>query len=229
MSRATAVARVHTIDVQQIVWPWAILATSFVVNLVLWVALSEVDGFDKATGGLVSLYVTAVFVAAISITRQLPFMLGLGVTRREFMGGSLLYATGASVLAGVVLTLLNRLEEATGGFGQGGRFFRVTWLTDVATYQLFAVYAVPMLFALALGAFGSALFLRFGVTGLLVTSLVAVVLGSVGVLLPTATGGWAAVGGWFSDLTPLSLTGWVLVGALAMLAGSYLVLRRASV
>ena len=137
-----AVARVHSLDVQQTIWPWAILATSFVVNVVLWVALRGLEGFEKTTGGLASLYVTALFVASVAVARQLPFTLGLGVTRRAFMGGSLLYATASSALAGVVLTLLNRVEEVTDGFGQGGRFFRVPWLTDVPTYQLFAVYAV---------------------------------------------------------------------------------------
>ena len=171
MSRAVAVARVHAVDVSQAVWPWAILATSFLVNITLWVALRDVEGFQKTTGGLASLYVTAVFVAAIAVSRQLPFMLGLGVTRVAFMGGSLLYATACAAVTGVVLTLLNLLEGATGGFGQDGKFFRVPWLTDVPTYQLFAVYAVPMLLAIALGVFLSGLYARFGTTGMLVSSL----------------------------------------------------------
>ncbi|HYH71974.1 MAG TPA: hypothetical protein VD764_02075 [Nocardioides sp.] len=229
MSRAVAVARVHTLDVQQTIWPWAILATSFVVNVVLWVALSGVDGFEKTTGGLTSLYATALFVACVSVARQLPFTLGLGVTRRAFMGGSLLYATASSALVGVVLTLLNRVEEVTDGFGQGGRFFRVPWLTDVPTYQLFAVYAVPMLFALALGAFLSGLYARFGQTGVLVSSLVGVVVATAAVLLVTAADGWAALGQWFTELTPMSLTGWLSLLAGASLAATYAVLRRASV
>ena len=120
MSRAVAVARVHTLDVQQTIWPWAILATSFVVNVVLWVALRGLDGFEKTTGGLASLYATALFVASVAVARQLPFTLGLGVTRRSFMGGSLLYATASSALAGVVLTLLNRVEEVTDDIEPGG-------------------------------------------------------------------------------------------------------------
>jgi hypothetical protein len=229
MSRAVAVARVHTLDVQQAIWPWAVLATSFLVNVALWVVLRDVDGFQKTTGGLVSLYITAVFVAAIAVSRQLPFMLGLGVTRAAFMGGSLLYAAACAAVTGVVLTLLNLLESATDGFGQGGKFFRVPWLTDVPTYQLLAVYAVPMLLAIAGGAFLSALYSRFGSTGMLVSSLVAMVVGTAGVLLVTAAQAWEAIGRWVVALTPMSLTGWLLVLAVAALAATYAVLRRVSV
>jgi len=229
MSRAVAVARVHALDVQQIIWPWAILATSFVVNLILWVALTDLDGFEKTTGGLLSLYATALFVAAVAVSRQLPFALGLGVTRRAFMGGSLLYAVGTAVGTGLALTLLNRLEQVTDGFGQGGRFFRVPWLTDVPTYQLLAVYAVPMLLVLALGALMSSLYARFGQTGVLVTTLVGVVVVTAAALLLTAADAWAAIGRWITGLTPQTLTGWLLMGTVAALAGTYAMLRRVSV
>ena len=229
MSRAVAVARVHAVDVSQAVWPWAILAASFVVNVTLWVALRNVDGFQKTTGGLAALYITAVFVAAVAVSRQLPFMLGLGATRAAFMGGSLLYAAACAAVTGVVLTLLNLLESATGGFGQGGKFFRVPWLTDVPTYQLLAVYAVPMLLAIAGGAFLSGVYSRFGSTGMLVSSLVAMVVVTAGVLLVTAAQAWEAIGRWVVALTPMSLTGWLLVLAVAALGATYAVLRRVSV
>ena len=54
-------------------------------------------------------------------------------------------------------TLPNRLGQVTGGFGQGGRYFRVPWLTDGPTYQLIAVHVVPMLLVVALGALMSSL------------------------------------------------------------------------
>lgn len=227
MSRAVAVARVHTLDVQQVIWPWAILATSFAVNLVLWVTLGDLDSFEKTTGGLLSLYATALFIAAVAVSRQLPFTLGLGVTRRAFMGGSLLYAIGSAVGTGVALTLLNRLEQVTDGFGQGGRFFRVPWLTDVPTYQLLAVYAVPMLLVLALGALMSSLYARFGQTGVLIASLVGVVVVTAAALLLTAADAWAAIGRWITGLTPQTLTGWLLAVTVATLAATYTLLRRA--
>ena len=229
MSRAVAVARVYALDVPQAVWPWAIMAVSFLINVALWVSLSNVDGFQKTTGGLLSLYVTAAFVAAIAISRQFPFTLGLGVTRSAFLGGSLLYAAVCAAVTGVVLTLLNLLETATGGFGQGGKFFRVPWLTDVPTYQLLAVYGVPMLLAIALGAFPSGLYSRFGSTGMLVSALVAMVVTTAGVLLVTAAQAWGAVGDWVVSLTPLTLTAWLFVATAGLLGATYLVLRRAPV
>ena len=229
MSRTVAVARVHTLDVQQAIWPWAIMTISFIVNLALWVALGHVDGFQKTTGGLLSLYITALFVAAIALSRQLPFMLGLGVTRAAFLSGGLLFSVGCAGVTGVALTLLNLVEGATGGFGQGGSFFRVPWLTDVPTYQLFAVYAVPMLLVIAVGAFVSGLYARLGMTGVLLAFVAAMVVGAVGVVLVTLADDWQAVGRWILALTPMSLTGWLLVVAGAALLGTYAVLRRAPV
>ncbi|HYN67158.1 MAG TPA: hypothetical protein VES93_09735 [Ornithinibacter sp.] len=229
MSRALAVARVHAVDVSHAMWPWAILAISFVVNVSLWVALRNVDGFQKTTGGLLSLYVTAVFVAAVSVSRQLPFMLGLGVTRAAFMGGSLLYAGASAAVTGVALTLLNVVESATDGFGQGGKFFRVPWLTDVPTYQLLAVYAVPMLLALALGAFSAGLYARFGSTGMLVSSAVGMAAVTAAVAFVTASQAWGSVGAWVASLTPFTLTAWLFVVSAGTLGATHLVLRRVAV
>jgi hypothetical protein len=120
MNRAVAVARVHSLDHQILIWPWAIMASSFAVNVVLWIALRNVDGFEPTTGGLAALYVTAGAMAVAVVVRQLPFTLGLGVTRRAFMGGTLGYAAGLAVLTALVLLVLNRVEQVSDGFGQGG-------------------------------------------------------------------------------------------------------------
>lgn len=229
MSRAVAVARVHAVDVSQAVWPWAILASSFVVNIALWVALRNVEGFQKTTGGLLSLYITAVFVAAIAVSRQLPFMLGLGITRAAFLSGSLLYAAMCAAVTGVALTVLNLVERATDGFGLDGKFFRVPWLTDVPTYQLLAVYAVPMLLCIAVGAFLSGLHARFGSTGMLVSSLVAMVVVTAASLVVTAARAWGGIGTWIVELTPMTLTGWLFVATVVTLGATYLVARRVAV
>ena len=229
MSRAVAVARVHAVDISHALWPWTILAISFVVNVTLWVALRNVDGFEKTTGGLLSLYVTAAFVAAIAVSRQLPFMLGLGATRSAFLAGSLIYACSSAAVTGVVLTLLNLLETATGGFGQGGRFFRVPWLTDVPTYQLLPVYAVPMLLALVLGAFSAGLYARFGGGGTLVWAAVGMGVVTAASALLTAADAWGAVGEWVVALTPLTLTAWLFAATAVMAGATYLVLRRVAV
>lgn len=229
MTRTVAVARVHAVDVSQALWPWAIMSISFVVNAVLWVALRDVDGFQKTTGGLLSLYATAVFVTATAVSRQLPFMLGLGVTRTAFLGGSLLYASGCTAVTGVVLTLLNVAERATGGFGQDGRFFRVPWLTEVPTYQLLVVYAVPMLLVLALGAFTAGLHARFGTTGMFVASAAGMVALTAAAAFITAAAAWGSVGAWVGSLTPLTLTAWLFVASAGTLSATYLVLRRVAV
>ena len=63
MNRTLAVLRVQALDHAQVYWPWAIMASSFVINVMLWIGLSNVQGYDKTTGGLSALYVTAGIVA----------------------------------------------------------------------------------------------------------------------------------------------------------------------
>ena len=86
-----------------------------------------------------------------------------------------------------------------------------------------------MLLVLALGALMSSLYARFGQTGVLVTTLVGVVVVTAAALLLTAADAWAAIGRWITGLTPQTLTGWLLMGTVAALAGTYAMLRRVSV
>jgi hypothetical protein len=105
----------------------------------------------------------------------------------------------------------------------------VPWLTDVPVWQLPVVYGIPMICALALGGAAAAVYVRFGQTGLWLGSLAAVIVTTVAALLVTAFHGWLAIGRWFAALTPMTLSGWLVVVTLVGLATTYAVLRRVSV
>ncbi len=76
----------------------------------------------------VDLHRGAVFFLQL-FTQSLPFLLGPGVTRKRFFTSVALAAVLQALTYGVVLTALERLESATGGWGLDLRFFGVPFLT----------------------------------------------------------------------------------------------------
>jgi hypothetical protein len=229
MNRTLAVLRVQALDHAQVYWPWAVMASSFVINVMLWIGLTNVPGYDKTTGGLSALYITAGVVAATGMYQKLPFFLGLGAARRTVLLGTLAYGVVFSAVTGVVLLLLNRLEAATGGYGVGGSFFRIAWWTEVPTFQLIPVYAAPMLLVLAVGVLLGGVSLRFGRGGLFAFLIAASLLATILALVLTWVHAWGAIGSRLAGLTPITLTAWLVLGTVAAAAVSWLALRRTPV
>jgi len=228
MNRTLAVARIHLMDrANAVIVPWIVLAASFTVNVILWMLIPEAG--PSGSGGIVSLYALGVVMIVVLVGRGLPFQLGLGVTRREFLSGTVLLAAAFSVGCAIALTGLNLLERATDGFGLQGHFFRAPWLTAVPDGELVVIYALPMVFFLGAGMLYAALWSRYKLIGsvTLTVALAFVVVGVVAVI--TWRDGWPGVGDWFRALTPLPVVGILgAVGAVSF-AGAWLTLRRAPV
>jgi len=228
MNRTLAVARIHLMDrANALIVPWIVLAASFTVNVILWMLIPEAG--PNGSGGIISLYALGVAMIVVLVGRGLPFQLGLGVTRREFLGGTVLLVAGFSLACAIALTGLNFLERATDGFGLQGHFFRAPWFTAVPDGQLVAIYALPMVFFLGVGMLYAALWSRYKLVGsvTLTVALAFVVVGLIAVI--TWRDGWPGVGHWFTTLAPLPAVG--ILGALGAvsIAGAWLTLRRAPV
>jgi hypothetical protein len=228
MNRTLAVARIHAMDhVNVIVLPWAVLASSLVINVIVWSLWPEAAA--SASGGILSLYGFGVVMISGLVSRGFPFQVGFGVTRRDFMAGTVLLVALFSFGSAVILTGLNLLEGATGGFGLGGRFFRVPWFTVVPRVQLVVIYALPMVFFVGIGMLYSAIWSRYRTTGMVVlTSAGAIALVLMSALV-TWRDAWPSVGSWFASIQPLTAV--LVLGALGVLAiaASWLTLRRAPV
>src|SRR5215469_8557790 len=81
MKTLVNVARYHLVDrLTYVAVPWAILAFSFLINLVIAATVPQPPG-GIYTGGLVSIYVFLLICGVLSMTRELPFGLMLGVSR----------------------------------------------------------------------------------------------------------------------------------------------------
>lgn len=70
-------------------------------------------------------------VVAIQVLNlTFPFALGYGVARRDFYLGTTLSFVMLSVGYGALLTVLGYIEEATGGWGLGGKLFTAIYFSD---------------------------------------------------------------------------------------------------
>lgn len=228
MNRILSVARIHTFDCANVlVLPWVVLASALAINLIVWLLLPE--GAVHATGGILSLYGFAWAMVSVLIARGFPFQLGLGVTRRDFLTGTYLFLAAFAVGSAMILTGLNLLERATDGFGLGGRFFRVPWITDVPDAQLVAIYALPMVCSVGFAMVFAAVWYRFKSAGV-VALVIGLSLAIVAVIaVVTWRDAWPSVGAWLSAAAPLTVM--LVVGGVGVLAnaGAWVTLRTAPV
>lgn len=228
MNRPIAVARIHAMDhVNVLILPWAMLASAFALNVIIWLLLPEAAA--TGSGGILSLYGLAVAMISVLVSRGFPFQVGFGVTRRDFLAGTVLLVALYSLGSAVILTGLNLIEGATSGFGLDGRFFRVPWFTDVPGVQLMVIYALPMLFFVGIGMLCSAIWSRYKTTGMAVLTMASAVAVVLMIALVTWRDAWPSLGSWFATLQPLATV--LVLGALGVVAigASWLTLRRAPV
>jgi hypothetical protein len=229
MTNTLKVLRLHLVPGPlAILWPWLILAISFVVNLAIF-GLTDVPIANRTTGGLGSLYGVMLFATLAVCTQMFPFALGMGVTRRSFVSGTTLFLVGHAVLAGAVLTVLNALEHATDGWGVHMRFFTPGLVDQDSTWAQFLAYAVPFLAAATLGMAMGVVLKRWGAQGMYLLSIGSIVLVGAAMMLIGWRDWWGPVLRFFTDTDALALTaGYPALLALALVGLVWLGLRRAT-
>lgn len=227
MNRILTAARVHTIaPALSLMLPWAIMASSLVINILIWGVTDVAEQPGSGTGGLASLYITIAVVHIQAVSYLLPFAMSLSLTRRTFYLGTALFAAAQALAYGVVLYVLALLEGATNGWGFGLPFFKGFWWVGNPVQQVL-VFAVPLCVLSLLGMWIGVVYKRFGSVGLYaLTTGTALTLGGLFTLI-TWQRAWDSVGSWFSDQALIGLfAGWpMLLGALFAMAG-YIGIRR---
>jgi len=223
------VGRYHLVDrLTYVAMPWGIMAFSFLVNLAV-AALAPSTPEGMYTGGLASLYAFLVLCGAVSMTRELPFGLMLGVSRRGYYLGTALLIVVLGVVYGLALTVLHGVEGATDGWGLSLHFFRVPWLLDGPWYLTWLTSFVLLVLLFAYGMWYGLVYRRWSLPGLVgfIAAQVLVALGAV--VAVTLTEQWHAVGQFFTTLTATTLTGVLAAVALAMGLGGFTTIRRVTV
>jgi len=238
LQRIVRVAKLHLANPwTTVVVPWMVVGIIFAANFAIWwIILSNLDPSEKVDAGeglqwsgasmWIFVYMMVVAVQAISIT--FPFALGYGVTRRDYYLGSALAFVGLSAMYAAGLTILSVIEEATGGWGLGGRMFTAAYYGDGAWPERLFIYFVAFLFFFFVGAAVASVWVRWRANGLTVFF---VVLGFIligGAALLTFTASWYLVGNFFAGAGFLGSYAWSLVlTAIAAVTG-FFILRRAT-
>jgi len=175
------------------------------------------------------LYGIAIAMATISVTQIFPYALGMSVTRREFYLAWSLLAVVQSVVYALVLCLLRAVEQATGYWWLGMRYFTLPLMDHVNPVLILLGYAVPVLVVTHLGILFGTVYLRWGTTGVLASLTLAFTALGLAAALITWTRQWHAIGRWLLDQSPTALlAGWPVLVAAAFAVGGYTLIRRAT-
>ncbi|MEV6633805.1 ABC transporter permease [Actinoplanes sp. NPDC051470] len=230
MNRIRQVVRLQMPAWPQILgWTWSMTAVGFGIHLLSVMANHDPGDGVTTTGGLVSVYGVAIGMATVSVTQIFPYALGMSVTRREFYLAWSLLAVVQSVAYALVLSLLRAVEQATGYWGVGMRYFSLPFMDDANPVLLLLGYAVPMLVVTHLGILLGTVHLRWGTTGVLASVTLAFTALGLAAALITWTRQWHAIGRWLLDQPPAALlAGWPVLVAAAFAVGGYRLIRRAT-
>jgi hypothetical protein len=209
--------------------PWAMLAFSFAVNLIIF-RFTPVSGTtDRDTGGVASVFLIFFVIGLVSISRSLPFGLALGVSRRAYYTGTALLAVALAAVGGLVLTVAQAIERATGGWGVSMHFFRVPYVLDGPWYLTWLTSFVALALLSVYGMWFGIVYRRWNLIGTAVFSAAQVTVLLAAALIVTWAHAWPGVGHFFTGLTAAGLTGAGAALAVALFAGGRATIRRATV
>jgi hypothetical protein len=166
-----------------------------------------------------------------TIGRSLPFGLTLGASRRSFYFGTALLGMALALVSGLVLSALQAIERATGGWWLSMHFFRVPYLLNGPWYATWLTSAVVLFALFVYGMWHGIVNHRWGTFGTLAFTAAQALVVAAGVVIVTSAHGhvWSSAGGSFAGLTALGLTGVIAALAVLLLAGGHATIRRATV
>jgi hypothetical protein len=223
--------------------PWAILACSFVMNLVIFAFVPQ--GHDQAltghglaqvanttpnyTGGVASIYIPFLVSGITCIGRSLPFGLTLGASRRSFYAGTALFGVALALIDGLALTALQAIERATGDWGVRMHFFQVAYILDGPWYLTWLTSFAGLALMFVWGMWFGIVYRRWSLFGSVTFIAAQVTVVVAAVLIAVWADAWSSVGHFFTSLTAAGLSGMLAALAVLLLAGGQATIRRATV
>ena len=230
MNHALRAARLHRIGWPiTLFWPWVIMASSWAVNWVIFAALHSNAIEADFTGGLLSLYVVQFIVFAQLFTRGFQFAINLSITRRAYYLGTWLVVLVLSIGNAIALTMLEAVENATGGWGVDLPFFGISFMDTGNVVTQVLVYAGPFVVSGGIAAVYGLIGKRWGSNGVWTAVLLSVVVPGLLIALISRQDWWVPIWDWVTDQSSTALFAlWPSLVAIVCAVGGLLVARRAS-
>lgn len=214
MNSMIKVARYHLVTpVMFLGLPWATLAIAFAVDVA--------RGGNAFRVGLVPVFILFFVAGWQRVGRWLPFGLALGATRRSFYAGTAMLGVSVSLVDGLLISGLQAIERATGGWGLSIVFFRVPGLLNGPWYDTWLTSFVGLSALFAYGMWFGLVNRRWGMLGLIAFIAVQFLVG-----LAYA---WSGRPGNLTGMSALDLTGVAAALTVVFLAGGHATVRRVTV
>jgi hypothetical protein len=224
------VARYHLVQrLNYLVLPWAILAFVFIIDLIVLRATPAGHSSHRYVGGLASVFILLFVLGVQSVARSLPFALALGMSRRSFYLGTALLAVALAAILGVLVTVGQALERASGGWGMNMGFFRVDYILDGSWYLTWLTSFVVLTLLFVYGMWYGLIYRRWsllGVVGFLGAQVIVLLIGALAV---TWSHTWHHLGHFFTALSAAGLTGLLAALTVVLLAGGFSTMRHVTV
>lgn len=235
MNRTTSVVRMQLINRMTFLWiPLIILAASLLITLAIWgIIVFSIDasgggGAEMFSGGSQAPLWYFVVIGVQALTLTFPFSQAMSVTRREFFLGTMLTAAGSALLLTAIYLIGGLIETVTGGWGMDGYFFRLPWVWSQGPVIAALFFLVACMLAFTAGFWASTIYKRFGLTILVGVGIGFAALLVLAAFLISHFGAWPTIGRWIVEMQPWHFVAGSTVVWLALAAGSFLTLRRAT-
>lgn len=226
MNRITSVLKIHSRDK----WSWFIIPSlvvlpSFFINLIISLFLDE----PLITGGLASIYIYTLAAGIIILTQTFPYALSMGISRKDFFVGTSIMIILTNIGFAALLFLLGITEGWTNAWGSDLHFFHLPYLSDGPLINQFWIPFIILLFFHYLGLLIAATHKRTGRNGLfLIYGLFLFVVTIIG-FLATYLNWYPTIFQWMGQQTAADYAIWMLPFIVLFAAGSYFLLRRATI
>jgi len=230
MNRTLNVVRMQLVNRATFIWvPLIVLGGTLAISLLIFgmLSTSAIDTTTMFGGGAQAPLWYFLAVGVQALTLSFPFSQAMSVTRREFYLGTLLTAALTSVGLAVIFVIGGLIEQATRGWGMNAYMFRLTWIWSQGPLVAGLFFAVVAMLFFVVGFFFATVYKRWGnlILTVLLIGLGLVLVGGLWVV--GRMDAWGPVFTWFGSLTPIALTGALVLVTAALSAVSYGTLRRA--
>jgi hypothetical protein len=147
--------------------PWYSIAIAIALCTALYaLSGSQVPYDSRITGAVSAFYVSSFGTQPWLVNQLFPFSMALSVTRRAFIRATALLVLAETVIAGLGLALLEKIEIATHGWFVHMRLLDLPHIHQSGYFAQALVFGIPMMALTSVTAFVGAVFRVFGQFGL---------------------------------------------------------------